>query len=131
MNGDQILEINGHTTYGMSLYDATSIIERSSTEDINLTLIENKSSILRNNNYHFTHDHLEFLVALGHLEADSFYIKSMINYEPSTRDDARLQTGTIMRVINTYLFANHWLAWMVDERTGLEFDLKRIPSPYM
>ncbi|XP_019851512.1 PREDICTED: uncharacterized protein LOC109581654 [Amphimedon queenslandica] len=116
MNGDQILDINGHTTYGMSLYDATSIIERSNTEDIKLTLIENKS---------------KYLVALGHLEADSFYIKSMVNHEPSTKDDARLQTGTILRVINTYLFANHWLAWMVDERTGLEFDLKRIPSPYI
>ena len=45
MNGDQILEINGRSTCGMSLYDATSIIEKNSTEDINLTLIENKSSI--------------------------------------------------------------------------------------
>ena len=43
--GDQILEINGHDTSGMSLYDATQVVKETSA-DIQLTVITNKSSMI-------------------------------------------------------------------------------------
>ena len=40
--------------------------------------------------------------------------------------------GSLVRVVNTFVYApNYWLAWLVDEHTGMETQLKRILSPAM
>ena len=41
--GDQVLEINGHRTQGLTLYQATQLL-RMNTSDLNLSVVENKAS---------------------------------------------------------------------------------------
>ena len=41
--GDRVLEINGHRTDGLTLYEATQLL-RTSSGDLELSVIENKAS---------------------------------------------------------------------------------------
>lgn len=43
--GDQVLEINGHPTQGLTLYKATQLLRKSSS-DLKLSVVENKASKL-------------------------------------------------------------------------------------
>lgn len=37
--------------------------------------------------------------------------------------------GLLVRVVNTSLYPDAWLAWSVDETTGIDMELRRIPTP--
>lgn len=37
--------------------------------------------------------------------------------------------GSLVRVVNSALYPDFWLAWSVDESTGIDMELRRIPSP--
>ena len=63
-------------------------------------------------------------------EFDSFFIRSCLDHTSTDPRDMKLHQGTLMRVVNTILYGgNFWLAWTVDESTGLDSELRRIPSP--
>ena len=56
--------------------------------------------------------------------------RSCIDHTPTSNREMTLKKGSLLRVVNTFVHApNYWLAWAVDERTGVETQLKRIPSP--
>jgi len=40
-----------------------------------------------------------------------------------------LGKGALVRVVNSSLFPDFWLAWSVDENTGIDMELRRIPNP--
>ena len=43
--------------------------------------------------------------------------------------DMTLSKGLLLRVVNSALYPEAWLAWSVDESTGIDMELRRIPSP--
>ena len=45
-SGDQILNINGHNTQGLTLYDASQLLQ-SVSGDLQLTVVENRASKLQ------------------------------------------------------------------------------------
>ena len=64
------------------------------------------------------------------LEVDSLYLRSLVDHTPKCNREMTLKNGSLLRVVNTFVFApNYWVAWSLDERTGIESQLKRIPSP--
>ena len=64
-------------------------------------------------------------------EFDSFYLRSEIDHTSPDPKDMRLKRGSLVRVVNTILYGGQfWLAWSVDESTGMDTELRRIPSPY-
>ena len=73
---------------------------------------------------------VEFLSVREQAELDSLYLRSRIDHTPTSNCEMTLKKGSLLRVVNTFVHApNYWLAWAVDERTGVETQLKRIPSP--
>lgn len=62
------------------------------------------------------------------MECDSFYLKSSITYTPDDPKEMKLVPGSLLHVVNTFLYRDHWLAWSVDQ-TGLESDLRKIRVP--
>lgn len=67
-----------------------------------------------------------------HFELDSFYVRSRVDLPPQTHRDMPLKEGMLLHVVNTFIHApNYWLAWAVNEQTGMETHLRRIPSPAM
>ncbi len=62
-------------------------------------------------------------------ELESFFVRSHVDHTPSDSKDMTLTKGTLVRVVNSILFSDAWLAWSVDESTGIDMELKRIPSP--
>ena len=52
-----------------------------------------------------------------------------VDHATSDPKDMRLEEGDVVRVVNTTLFPSAWLAWRVDESTGVDLELRRIPSP--
>ena len=112
--GDQILEINGRSMRGLSLYDASQIL-RTMSGDLKLTVVENKA---------------KFMHVREQVELDSLYLRSLVDHAPTSNREMTLKKGSLLRVVNTFVIApNYWLAWSLDERTGVEPQLKRIPSP--
>ncbi len=72
-----------------------------------------------------------FMTIREHFEFDSFYLRSQIDHSSTDPKDMRLRPGRLMRVVNTILYGGQfWLAWAVDEETGMDTELRRIPSPY-
>ena len=64
------------------------------------------------------------------VELDSLYLRSLVDHTPTSNREMTLKKGSLLRVVNTFVIApNYWLAWSLDERTGVEPQLKRIPSP--
>ena len=64
------------------------------------------------------------------VELDSLYLRSLVDHAPTSNREMTLKKGSLLRVVNTFVIApNYWLAWSLDERTGVEPQLKRIPSP--
>lgn len=112
--GDQVLEINGHNTQGMTLFDASSLL-MASTSDLKLTVVENKG---------------KFSSVKEQVELDSLYLRSLVDHSPTSSRDMHLHKGSLVRVVNTFVYSpNYWLAWLVDEHTGMETQLKRILNP--
>ena len=73
---------------------------------------------------------LGFKTIREQFEFDSFFIRSCLDHSSADPRDMKLRQGTLMRVVNTILYGgNFWLAWTVDESTGLDSELRRIPSP--
>ena len=73
---------------------------------------------------------VEFLSVREQVELDSLYLRSCIEHTPTSNREMTLKKGSLLRVVNKFVHApNYWLAWAVDERTGVETQLKRIPSP--
>ena len=64
------------------------------------------------------------------VELDSLYLRSLVDHTPTSNREMTLKKGSLLRVVNTFVIApNYWLAWSLDERTGVESQLKRIPCP--
>ncbi len=59
----------------------------------------------------------------------SIYLRSTVDYTPSDVRDMTLSKGSLLRVVNSALYPEAWLAWSVDENTGIDMELRRIPSP--
>lgn len=62
-------------------------------------------------------------------EFESFYLRCDIDHTPTDTKDMTLTKGSLVRVVNSVLFPDAWLAWSVDETTGIDMDLRRIPTP--
>ena len=71
----------------------------------------------------------EFKSIRDQFEYESFYIRCHVDHTPSDPKDMTLTKGTLVRVVNSVFSPNSWLAWSVDENTGIDVELKRIPSP--
>ena len=71
----------------------------------------------------------EFSSVRDQVELDSFYVRSLIDHTPSTSREMTLTKGMLLRVVNTFSNPNHWLAWSVDEASGNETYLRKIPTP--
>eukprot|EP00731_Ephydatia_muelleri_P005712 Em0002g1888a len=110
--GDQILEINGHMTQGLAHYEATHLL-RQTTDQLTMTLVDNYS---------------RYTSLKDQVECDSFYLKSTISYTPEDPKEMKLQPGSLLHVVNTFLYREHWLAWAVDQN-GLESGLRKIHIP--
>ena len=39
-----------------------------------------------------------------------------------------LNKGSLLRVVNSALYPDAWLAWSVDENTGIDMELRRTPT---
>ena len=52
-----------------------------------------------------------------------------VDHTPSDSKDMTLNKGSLVRVVNSVLYPDSWLAWSVDETTGIDMELRRIPSP--
>jgi len=113
LSGDQILCINGRDTRWMTHFEATDLLR--SSEKVTLVVTENMA---------------RFKTIREQFEFDSFYMRSCLDHTSTDLRDMKLQQGTLMRVVNTILYGGYyWLAWTVDETTGLDLELRRIPSP--
>ena len=111
--GDQILQVNGQDTSHMTHFEATDLLR--SSERVTLVVTENNA---------------RFKTIREQFEFDSFFIRSCLDHTSTDPRDMKLHQGTLMRVVNTILYGgNFWLAWTVDESTGLDSELRRIPSP--
>lgn len=62
-------------------------------------------------------------------EFESFYLRCNVDHTPSDTKDMTLSKGSLVRVVNSVLYSDSWLAWSVDESTGIDMELRRIPSP--
>ena len=71
----------------------------------------------------------EYTAIKDQFELESYYICSHVDHTPTDSKDMLLKKGSIVRVVNTVLFPGYWLAWSVDPNTGMDLDLRRIPSP--
>lgn len=71
----------------------------------------------------------EFQSIRDQFEFESFYIRCDIDHTPSDTKDMTLSKGSLVRVVNSSLYPDAWLAWSVDESTGIDMELRRIPSP--
>ncbi|XP_019855352.1 PREDICTED: uncharacterized protein LOC105313719 isoform X3 [Amphimedon queenslandica] len=111
--GDQILYINGRSVYGLSLYDVNQILSKISGS-FELIVAENKG---------------KFSSIRDQVELDSFYVRSLIDHTPANSREMTLKKGMLLRVVNTFSYQNYWLAWNVDEASGAETSLKKIPAP--
>ena len=149
--GDQILEINGHDTRDMRYYEAMDLL-RSSRDKLQLVVMENsaRKSFPMSCRYSRSFGGLcvpaivysrvcaligfvclaGFATIRDQFEFDSFYLRSHINHVPSDSKDMKLRYGSLVRVVNTILYGgNYWLAWSIDEATGMDTELRKIPSP--
>lgn len=109
--GDQILEINGQSTRNMTHFEASQLMGK---EKVSLLVTENTA---------------KFQSIRDHFEHESYYVRCHVDHATSDPKDMRLEEGDVVRVVNTTLFPSAWLAWRVDESTGVDLELRRIPSP--
>ncbi len=72
----------------------------------------------------------EFQAIMLQFELESFYIRTCVDHTPSDSKDMTLQEGGIARVVNCSHDPNYWLAWSVDNSTGADTVLRRIPAPH-
>ncbi len=72
---------------------------------------------------------VEFKSIRDQFEYESFYIRCHVDHAPSDSKDMTLSKGSLVRVVNSSLYPNSWLAWSVDDNTGIDMELRRIPSP--
>lgn len=127
------------------MHDVNQIV-KASTGELALLLVENKTSkccsAIENitqliysdnkiiyNNYHKFSLILEFQNIRELVEIDSIYLRSLIEQKSSTSRDMSLQEGSLLRVVNTCSLPNYWVAWLIDEATGNDIQLKRILPP--
>ncbi len=73
----------------------------------------------------------EFFHVREQVEIDSMYLRSRIDYKPISNREMTLQKGSLLRVVNTCSLTNSWVAWSIDEITGVEIQLKKILPPTM
>jgi len=72
---------------------------------------------------------LEYQSLRDQFEFESFYLRCNVDHSPSDSKDMTLSKGMLMRVVNSVLYPDSWLAWSVDESTGVDMELRRIPTP--
>jgi len=56
-------------------------------------------------------------------------VRCHVDHTPTDSRDMTLGKGALVRVVNSSLFPDFWLAWSVDENTGIDMELRRIPNP--
>ena len=71
----------------------------------------------------------EYQSVRDQFEFESFYLRSTVDHTPSDVRDMTLSKGSLLRVVNSALYPDAWLAWSVDESTGIDIELRRIPTP--
>ena len=71
----------------------------------------------------------EYQSVRDQFEFESFYLRSAVDHTPSDMRDMTLNKGSLLRVVNSALYPDAWLAWSVDESTGTDMELRRIPTP--
>lgn len=111
--GDQILELAGQSAVQMSYFEARELMAAAKGK-LQLKVTQNTAK------YQSIRDQFEF---------ESFYLRSDIDHAPSDTKDMTLTKGSLVRVVNSVLYPDAWLAWSVDETTGIDMELRRIPSP--
>ena len=131
--GDQILEIAGHNALQMSHYEATELVTQAK-ETLQLKVSQNVASkiIYIANQCPCTailFALIEFKSIRDQFEHESFYVRCHMDHVPTDSRDMSLSKGALVRVVNSSLFPDFWLAWSVDESTGIDMELRRIPSP--
>ncbi|XP_064396525.1 uncharacterized protein LOC135343497 [Halichondria panicea] len=112
--GDQVLEIAGESTLEMTYFASQDLLKKAK-DKVQLKVMENNA---------------KFQAIMLQFELESFYIRTCVDHTPSDSKDMTLQEGGIARVVNCSHDPNYWLAWSVDNSTGADTVLRRIPAPH-